>query len=162
MNKISSHVFCRHYVRDNGYGLYLIHFFAPRKKRRALLSIMALHTELRLIPQKVHDPMMRLIRLKWWHDEIGNIKNSRHFSDSPILTEINQNIKNYIEFDDYLNRFEKSLRGETADIDESLYKIFANIIDDKKQIEIFSNKLMLNDTLDEKTKLRALRLWLGF
>lgn len=161
MNKISSQDYCRNFVRDANYNLYLLHFFVPREKRRAILSIMALHCDLRAIPQKVQDPMMRLIRLKWWSDEIEKINNGEPFADSPVLQEIDETYPKTIQWDSYFDRFNQSLRGETVDIDESLYEIFGQIINDEKLNNRFSKRLALHDEMDDSVYFRAFRLWLG-
>jgi len=121
---------------------------------------MALHTELRSIPQKVHDPMMRLIRLQWWRDEIEKMKNSHPYSESPVLEELSQ-CSLFLEFDNYFNRVDQSLRGQASDIDEIFYTLMATIIEDEKSKSRFVKKLMLHDQMDENTSLRALRLWFG-
>lgn len=139
----------------------MLHFFVPRLKRAAVLSVMALHTELHFIPQKAPDATMRLIRLQWWRDEIEKIKNKQNHADSSILDEISSTIQNFDGFGEYLNRFDKNIRGEAADIEEALYKIFGDIINNEKHIERFSKKLALHDELEENTAFRPFRLWLG-
>jgi phytoene/squalene synthetase len=160
MQKISSAQFCHEFVRRENYDLYLLHFFVPRDKRRAILAAMALHTEIRSIPTKVQDPMMRMIRLKWWMDEIEKIMNGQACADSPILEEITT-LSPYPNFNDYFTRFDKSFRGEDADIDEAFYSTLGTIIGTSKSKNRFSKKLVLHDTLPEGTNFRAFRLWLG-
>lgn len=159
MNKISSKEFCRNFVRTENYDLYLLHFFAPRDKRRGILCLTALHTELFHIPQKANDPTMRLIRLQWWRDEIKKIINGTPHADSPILDEL-QNIKR-ISFEKYLDVFDDFYRGNAVDIDEPLYDLFGKIIDNEKATNRFSKKLFTHDNLPPDTKFRAIRLWLG-
>lgn len=60
----------------------------PRAVRRAGLAIMALHCEVMEIPLKTADPTLRLIRLKWWEDEIDKILSGKPHADSPVLEEI--------------------------------------------------------------------------
>lgn len=161
MNKISSHDFCRDYVRKENYNLYLLNFFAPRDKRQNILAIMALHTELKLIPQKTLDPTLRLIRLQWWHNEIQKISNGQPCSNSPILDELKQlHIPNQ-GFDNYWARFTQSFQGQDSDIDESLYALFGHVINDKRANNRFSKKLFLHDNLPGDTIFRAFRLWIG-
>jgi len=153
MQKISSEQYLRNHVRGEGYNLYLLHFFTPRAHRLAVLSLMALHCELRSIPKKVQDPTMMLIRLQWWRDEIAK----DNPADSPILNTLPK-----LYYNDYFNRFEQSLRGEPVDIDEIFYTLISSVILDKQAKEKFSRKLMHHDALTEKnSKLHALRLWLG-
>lgn len=159
MNKISSEEFCRNFVRTENYNLYLLSFFAPRDKRRAIITIMALHTELLQIPQKANDPTMRLIRLQWWRDEIEKMQNKKPHADSPILDEL-QNVKT-ISFENYLNIFDEFCRGNAVDIDEPLYDFFGKIIDNETATNRFSKKLFTHDNLPPETKFRAIRLWLG-
>jgi hypothetical protein len=179
MNKISSHDFCRDFVRNENYNLYLLHFFAPRNKRNAILAIMALHTELRFIPQKVQDVTLRLIRLQWWRDEIQKIYDDQPHANSPILDELansffgltkesNQNeqdplikSKGDALIKDYLTRFTQSFQGHDADIDESLYALFGHVINDPRANNHFSKKLFLYDNLPDHTIFRAFRLWIG-
>ncbi len=159
MNKITSEEFCKKFVRAENYNLYLLHFFAPRAKRRGIITVMALHTELLQIPQKATDPTMRLIRLQWWRDEIDKISTNTPHSDSPILEEL-KNIKT-ISFENYLNVFDDFCRGNAVDLDEPLYDLFGAIIKDKKDINKFSKKLFTHDNLPPQAKFRAIRLWLG-
>jgi len=94
-----------------------------------------------------------LIRLQWWRDEI--VKDNH--ADSPIL-----NLLPKLNYDDYLNRFEQSLRGEQVDIDEAFYALMTSIIKNEKAKNRFSKKLILHDKLQEQeSKFHALRLWLG-
>jgi hypothetical protein len=121
---------------------------------------MTLHTELRSIPQKVQDPMMRLIRLQWWRDEIEKMKNGCPYSESPVLEELFQ-CQSFLGFDNYFNRFDQSLRGQESDIDEIFYTLMTSVIQDEKSKNHFVKKLMHHDQLNEHTSFRALRLWLG-
>lgn len=162
MKKISSQDYCRNFVREEDYNLYLLHFFVPRQKRQSILAVMALHTELNSIPKKVQDPMMRIIRLKWWHDEIKKIMKDKPHSDSPILDEITSCCDKDISWDEYFKRFEQSMRGEQSDIGEALYDIFGKIIGDKKVVHKFSKRLARHDEMDDDVLFRALRLWLTF
>jgi len=158
MNKISSQDYCKNFVRENNYNLYLLHFFVPRVNRRNILALMALHTELRMIPKKVHDPMMRIIRLKWWEDEIEKIQNKKPYSDSPILQEL---ALNTIEWEEYFIRLDQSLRGEDSDVDEYFYKIMFSTLPNQHSQKKFTKKLVLHDQLSDNTGFRAVRLWLG-
>ena len=160
MNKISTQDYCRNFVRDTDYNLYLLNFFAPRDKRPFVLTIMALHCELRLIPKKVHDPMLMQIRLQWWRDEIDKIKNGDGYAPSPILDEL-RGISPLPDMDQYFNNFTELFAGKDADIDSDLYELFAVIIDDKQASEKFSKILMRHDVLQDKKIFRALRLWLN-
>ena len=160
MQKISSQEYVRNFVREHNYNLYLLHFFAPRTNRRQILALMGLHTELRIIPTKVHDPMMRIIRLKWWEEELEKIKYNQSYAVSPILNEL-ATIENRHEFSEYFIRLDKSLRGEDADIDESFYKILYDVIANERAKNRFIKKLMHHDQLKGKNAFRALRLWLG-
>ena len=157
MNKISSIDYCRNFVRKENYNLYLLHFFVSRKYREKIIPLMALHTELLTIPQKASDPTMRLIRLQWWRDEIKKMQGGKTHADSPILDLLSQNL----DYEDYLNRFDSSLRGEDIDIEEALYTLFGNILKNEKEKNKLSKKLFIHDNLPEHTKFRALRLWLG-
>ena len=152
--------YCRNFVRGNDYNLYLLHFFTPVSCRDHILSLMALHTELHMIPQKVADPMMRIIRLKWWQDEIEKIRAGDPFADSPILDGLSQ-CDILPSMDDYFDRFGQSMRGDTTDIDEVFYKIMASVIDNEKSRNRFVKKLMHHDQLEDKQAFRALRLWFG-
>ncbi len=154
--------YTRDYVRAENYNLYLLHFFAPRKNRFDILALMALHTELHAIPKKVIDPMMRVIRLKWWMDEIEKIQAGKPYADSPVLEALSKTLTAHkINLDDYFDRFGQSLRGEQSDIDEAFYALLTSIIKDKKLEAKFIKKLMHHDQLEDKTSFRELRLWLG-
>lgn len=152
MQKISSEHYIRKFVRDTDHNLYLLHFFAPRHTRQDILALMALHCELRLIPQKVQDPTMMLIRLQWWQDEIDKDDQST----SPILCNLPK-----LNYKHYFNRVEKSLRGDNIDVDESFYKLMSSVIENKGKQNQFIKKIILHDELNENTKFRAFRLWLG-
>jgi len=160
MQKIASPDSLRNFVRSAHYNLYLLHFFAPRACRQDLVTLMALHTELRQIPQRATDPMMRLIRLTWWQDEIKKIQNGTAHADSPIL-EAMTHLCPMPDFSAYFSRFDQSLRGEDADIDEVFYNMMTSVIPQPKAKERFIKKLMLHDQMDEDVPFRALRLWLG-
>ena len=142
------------------YNLYLLHFFAPRQCRQSILSVMASHCELRAIPKKVQDPTLMMIRLQWWRDEIEKMQSDQPFASSPILEGLSK-INKTLAFEDYLERFETSFRGEDCDIEEALYHIFGQIIDNEKANNRFSKILSHHDTMGETTRFRALRLWLG-
>lgn len=152
MQKISSEQYLRHYVRGEDYNLYLLHFFVPRESRTAILALMGLHSELTSIPHKATDPTMRLIRLQWWRDEIA--KDSH--ADSPILNSLPK-----LDYEDFINRFDQSLRGEDVDIDETFYALMTSAITSQKQKDKFTKRLMLHDQLEETAIFRAMRLWLG-
>ncbi len=173
----SNEQYLRNYVRNTDYNLYLLHFFAPRPHRLKILALMGLHCELRSIPQKVQDPMMMLIRLQWWRDEIEKMINNEMHVDSPILNTLSSSDlfrgssqrkkdspnKSWNDdlFEDYLNRFDQSMRGEKVDIDEAFYTLMTNIIDNEAAKKRFIKKLMHHDDLEDKKPFRATRLWLG-
>lgn len=100
---------------------------------------------------------MRLIRLQWWRDEIENMQDDKAHADSPIL----DTLPKTLNYEDYLNRFDSSLRGENIDIEEALYALFGNVLEDEKDRDKLSKKLFTHDNLPEHTKFRAIRLWLG-
>jgi len=153
--------YCRDFVRESNYNLYLLHFFVPYDCRGAVLALMTLHVELCLIPQKVNDPMMRLIRLKWWKDEIEKLRAGGVHADSPVLDVLVNLFDTFPPMDDYFERMEQSIRGENADIDEIFYKNMTWVIADEKSRNRFVKKLMHHDQLENKNAFRALRLWLG-
>lgn len=177
MQKISSEQYLRNFVREVDYNLYLLHFFVPRHYRLPILALMGLHCELRTIPKKVQDPMLMLIRLQWWRDEIDKIANGEAYADSPILTVMSSCdliagsqklgkdplVKSQSDslFHDYLNRVDESMRGNQADIDEAFYTLMTNAIDNDKARQRFIKKLMHHDELEDKKAFRALRLWSG-
>jgi phytoene/squalene synthetase len=164
MLKTKPYFYCRDYVRGENYNLYLLHFFAPCENRFDILALMALHTELHAIPQKVIDPMMRVIRLKWWMDEIDKIQAGKPYADSPVLEALSKTLTAHkINFDDYFDRFGQSLRGEQSDIDEAFYGLLTSVIHDEKSKSRskFIKKLMHHDRLEDTKLFRALRMWLG-
>jgi len=64
---------CIDLVRRFDYERYVTVLFSPRKGRTSLWVLYALHCEIARIEQIVKDPMMRLVRLQWWHDAISRL-----------------------------------------------------------------------------------------
>ncbi|WP_406604405.1 phytoene/squalene synthase family protein [Bartonella gliris] len=66
---------------------YLSVLFAPKKKRRALAALYAFNAEITRIREKVHDPLIGEIRLRWWYDAIAKseMQNSKN---NPILSDL--------------------------------------------------------------------------
>lgn len=58
-------------LRAYDYPAYISGIFAPNDKRQAIWAVFALHTELSRIASLVKEPMLGLIRLQWWRDEIA-------------------------------------------------------------------------------------------
>lgn len=163
MKKISSREFCRNYVRDKNYNLYLLHFFMPAGIRDDALSLMALHTELKSIPEKARDPSMMIIRLKWWYDNVQLILNNQPCADSPVLETIAATLGNHqipkSMFADYFTRFQNSIGGQASDTDAALYNFLDRLLFDKALKDRFSKLLQYNDQLADDCAFRALRLW---
>jgi hypothetical protein len=152
MDKIASHEYCRNFVRQQDYHLYLLHFFAPKKKRRTILGLMALHCELKLIPLKTVEPHMRYIRLQWWQDEIEKIMDNAPTAESPILQEITLCKKSRQSINHYFDSF------ETDAHEDRLFEVFYDVLDHD---ESFFKKVAHHRKLGATPQLRALRLWLG-
>lgn len=164
MNKISSHDYCRNFVREADYPLYLLHFFMPHSVRRDAMSLMALHCELNTIPQKARDPSMIMIRLKWWYDGVMALVGNLTRSESPVFDALkpaiqNQNL-NEADFEAYFTQFEKHFKGEETDTEEALYLLLGNMIHNKNDKNRFSKVLQKHDQLDPQCHFRAFRLWL--
>jgi len=157
-----SHNYCCDDVRRNDYNLYLLHFFMPRQNRRNALALMAMHVELNAIAMKSTDPMIRLIRLKWWGDEVEKITSGNPHADSPVLDEVETILScSTLKFDNYFDQFEKSFRDELCDVDEAFYDILTSLIHNEKAKSKFIKKLMLHDQLGDDVSLRAFRLLFG-
>jgi hypothetical protein len=158
--------YCRNLIRERDYNRYLLSFFVPRQIRDDLLSILALNVELQSIPEKTTEAPAAFIRLQWWSDQIDCIFNNEQHSPSPILDGLKQAIHGHAIpqalFDDHFNCYDLILRGEPQDINDTLYPLCASVLKNKRDKDRFSKVLMHHDRLDENTKFRALRLWLGF
>lgn len=166
MNKISSPEYCRNFVRSKNYDLYLLHFFLPRDRRPLAIALMALHCELLFIPQKANDPMMKLIRLKWWHDEVMRLFEEQDSNrPSPILEML---AAQQLHRDDgfrqclssYFQSFQDFINGQESDTTAALYDLLCYLISNPKTKNRFIALLQYHDDMDEGVKLRAMRLWL--
>jgi hypothetical protein len=141
MNKISSADYCKNFVREARYDLYLLHFFIERRIRRRALSLMALHCELLSIPRKAIDPHMISLRLSWWYDQIIGIINGEKKPNGPILEELHLSLQiTPIKKDDFEAYFDV---------------IAANILMDESEVKdrAFEKNLILT-LVDHKDKKR--------
>ena len=82
-------------LRERDYERYVTTLFSPAKIRPALWVLYAFHNEIAKIEFIVKEPIMGLIRLQWWHDEITAIfqgKAPRHPLLEAIKILVGQNI----------------------------------------------------------------------
>ena len=63
----------------------LIFVLIPKKHREAVTSLWDLDAELATIAKKAHDPYLRLMRFKWWSDNISALSAGAKSADHPIL-----------------------------------------------------------------------------
>lgn len=157
--------YCHHYVRETDYNRYLLAFFVPRRLRSDLLAIFAFNAELESIPARAREPMAGLIRLQWWQDEINKIYDENPYATSPVLSAMAQAIHTHniphILCESLCSCYADILHGTPRDPDDALYALCGSLAMTSRDKNRFSKRLHLHDTFDDKTRFRALRLWLG-
>ena len=105
---------------------------------------------------------MKMIRLKWWYDEVMKLpSNSETDLPSPILELLNVKIDTNLKdsFEAYFQSFQNFLNTQPSDPTEQLYDILCSLIDDVQSKDRFIAILQYHDELPEGAPLRALRLW---
>ena len=165
MDEKSSNQYCQDLVRNRDYHRYLLSFFVPRPSRPSLLAILALNVELQSIPDKATDPMVALVRLQWWRDEITKIYEGDTAQSSPILPGVQRAISRHSipkgQFEALFHCYDDIIRGTAKAPDDCLYDLLSDTLPDDKTRNAFSRKLQIHDCLDDDAPFRAIRLWLG-
>lgn len=60
------------FVKSHDIDRYWACLFAPRQAQAPLLAVNAFFLDIARIPERVSDPMLAEVRLKWWYDAIAN------------------------------------------------------------------------------------------
>lgn len=79
--------YCGTQARLFDYDRYLCSLFAPQNKQAYLWAILAFHSEIAEIKNKIQEPMMGQIRLQWWRDRLNQYPNWQT-TPHPVLTEL--------------------------------------------------------------------------
>jgi len=75
MNDTSKNiVFCRDMVQQDDRARYETVLFAPRKQQAGLWALYAFNQEVAKTRESVSEPALGEIRLQWWHDVIGELR----------------------------------------------------------------------------------------
>ena len=80
--------YCSDLVRTRDEDRWLAAQYAPRGDRRRLLTLYALHCELRHIPAAVSEPPLGEMRLQWWRDALEEIRTGAKPRAHPVVEEI--------------------------------------------------------------------------
>lgn len=62
---------CQQELRSMDGDLYLVHLFAREAVRDQFLACCLIYCHLRRIERETSEPMVKMIRLQWWLDQIG-------------------------------------------------------------------------------------------
>lgn len=86
--------FCRSTLQKTHPDFYLLSLMAKQPEQQgALWVVFYCCHEILKVPAYVNEPMMGLIRLQWWHDEIDKIYAGQAFEQTPALCALAQVIK---------------------------------------------------------------------
>jgi phytoene/squalene synthetase len=148
--------YCYQLVRNNDYNHYLLSFFIPRKDRDDFLAILALNTELAIIPLKTNEEAAVQIRLKWWHDEVEKIYLEQPVTHSPVLIELAKCIQNHsIPKSLFYKLF---LAHQNSDYYNKVFYDLLLLV--SQNSEKLKRKIDFHHTLEDNVFMRALRLWI--
>ncbi len=88
--------FCRSTLQKTHPDFYLLSLMAKQPEQQgALWVVFYCCHEILKIPAYVNEPMMGLIRLQWWHDEIEKIYTNQPFEPTPGLYALSEVIKDF-------------------------------------------------------------------
>ena len=114
------------------YDKYLLCQFAPKEKQEQLAAIFNFYQEISQIPLEISEPMVGLIKIQWWRDVLGEVKNGKPPRPHPILLELAKTEIDYDALNSTLDEFANIVEGETPKtfvqlenfLNNSLVKIF--------------------------------------
>lgn len=80
--------FCSDLVRRRDEDRWLAARYADAAGARRLLALYAFHGELRRIPAAVSEPPLGEIRLQWWREALGELRDGKRPRAHPVVEEI--------------------------------------------------------------------------
>lgn len=122
--------YCFTLAREHAYAEYLCAAVLPAESRPAAMALLALDTELRLIPAKVHEEMLAHIRFAWWREGIEAIAKDEKPREHPVLQAMAEyvtpvTVANAI-IDEAQNAYPAQLAAPTQAYASSLRSILGN------------------------------------